>query len=108
MLPLEITVAETKPLLEKGEILLIDCREPQEREIAAIEAARLIPLGDLADRLAELPEAKDARLVVHCHHGGRSLRAASFLRQAGYENAQSLAGGIDQWAVEVEPGMARY
>lgn len=85
--------------------LVVDVREPWEWEIAHIAGSRLVPLGELPARLAELNTG--APLVTVCHRGVRSLAAQQILQGAGFR-ARSLAGGIDQWAVEVEPGMARY
>jgi adenylyltransferase/sulfurtransferase len=109
MHPIEITCAELHQQLQSGfDLLLIDCREPEEYAIVSISAAKLIPLGELPDRLAELELHRDRPIVVHCHLGVRSLRAAHWLREQGFSKAQSLAGGIEQWAVEIEPGLARY
>jgi adenylyltransferase/sulfurtransferase len=108
-LPLEINCHDAHRLgTASGDLLLIDCREPAEHAIAAIAGARLIPMSSIVERLHELPADKEARVIVFCHLGGRSLRVAMWLRQQGYSQAQSMAGGIDQWAVEIEPGMARY
>jgi rhodanese-related sulfurtransferase len=85
--------------------LVLDVREPWEWEIARIEGSRLLPLGQLAERLAELET--DAEIVTVCHKGKRSLTAQQLLQGAGFK-ARSLAGGIEAWAAEVEPGMARY
>jgi len=84
---------------------VVDVREPWEWEIARIEGSRLVPLGELAGRLAELDPR--AELVTVCHKGKRSLMAQELLQGAGFQ-ARSLAGGIDAWAAEVEEGMARY
>lgn len=106
---LELTCAELHQQLQSGaDLLLIDCREPDEHAIVSIAAAKLIPLGELPDRLIELESHRDRPIVVHCHLGMRSLRAARWLREQGFSQAQSLAGGIEQWAVEIEPGLARY
>lgn len=86
--------------------VLLDVREPHEWEIVRIERARLIPLGDLPRRLGELNG--HSRIVTYCHHGGRSMQALEILRGAGFQDVRSLAGGIDAWAREVEPEMARY
>jgi rhodanese-related sulfurtransferase len=51
---------------------------------------------------------RDRRIVVHCHHGGRSLRVANWLRGQGFEQAQSMAGGIDAWSTEIDPAVPRY
>ena len=106
----EISVGEVKAKLDRREpMLLIDCRQPDEFAICRINGARLIPLGELANRVDEVRELADGRpVVIHCHHGGRSLKAASILRQAGIDGAQSMAGGIEAWAVGVDPTVARY
>jgi adenylyltransferase/sulfurtransferase len=104
----EISVAEFQREREaKGDdLVLVDVREPHEWEIAHIEGARLIPLSQLPDRLNELDG--HAEIVTQCHHGSRSLKALEILKGAGYGKVRSLAGGIDAWAEQVEPGMARY
>jgi len=84
---------------------VVDVREAWEWEITHIEGSRLIPLGELADRLRELDPR--AEIVTVCHKGQRSLMAQRLLQGAGFQ-ARSLAGGIDAWAAEVDPGMARY
>jgi rhodanese-related sulfurtransferase len=108
-IPLEIDCRATADRLRRGEkLLLLDCREQDEYAVAHIDGALLIPIGQLRARLAELEPYRALPLVVHCHHGGRSLRAALWLRGQGFDQAQSMAGGIDQWAVEIDPGLARY
>ena len=104
----EITAEELKAELDqKGEdLVLIDVREPHEWEIAHIEAARLIPLNRLPERLGELDGHSE--IVTHCHHGARSMKALEILKGAGFSKVRSLAGGIDAWAERVEPGLARY
>ena len=107
--PIEVSVPEVKELCDaSADFLFIDCREPDEHAIAAIGGAQLLPMSQLAERVSELAGNEDRRIVVHCHKGGRSLRVANWLRQQGFGRAQSMAGGIDQWATDVEPGMARY
>jgi len=85
--------------------LVVDVREPWEWEIARIEGSRLVPLSELPGRLREIDPG--AEIVTICHRGARSLMAQQLLQGAGYR-ARSLAGGIDAWASEIEPGMARY
>jgi sulfur-carrier protein adenylyltransferase/sulfurtransferase len=104
----EITAEELrKEMDEKGDdLVVIDVREPHEWEIAHIDGARLIPLGQLPERLAELDG--HAEIVTHCHHGARSMKALQVLKGAGFGKVRSLAGGIDAWADRVEVGMARY
>ncbi len=106
---MEIDVAGVKAKLDSGEdFLFLDCREQQEFDAVKIEGTTFIPMSELQERVGELESHKDREIIVHCHHGGRSLRVAMFLRQNGYATATSMAGGIDAWAVEIEPGLARY
>jgi rhodanese-related sulfurtransferase len=108
-LPLEITSGDVAALRAAGaNLLLIDCREPDEAAICSIDGAALMPMSVFADRVGELGGQEHERIVVHCHLGGRSYRVARWLRDQGFSQAQSMAGGIDQWAVDVAPGMTRY
>jgi len=103
----EMTVSELKERLDAGEPLtILDVRNPQEYEIARIPGSVLIPLHELEERIGELDPA--ATIVAHCHHGGRSTNAVMFLRSMGFERAINLAGGIEEWSVEVDPGVPRY
>jgi adenylyltransferase/sulfurtransferase len=104
----EVTAEElSREMQQKGpELVLIDVREPHEWEIAHIEGARLIPLGQLPERLGELDG--HAEIVTHCHHGVRSMKALQLLKGAGFNRVRSLAGGIDAWADRIEVGMPRY
>jgi adenylyltransferase/sulfurtransferase len=105
----EIHPLELKARLDAGEdLLLIDVREPFETELAAIENARPIPLGELGDRLAELEAYRDRPIVVHCHHGGRSRSACELLLTRGFEKVENLATGIEGWSLQVDPHVARY
>ena len=102
-----ISVRDLKAKIDNKEaLMLIDVREPFEYEIARIEGSRLIPLGELESHLSELP--KTGTLVLQCHSGSRSEHAATILREAGFENAVNLEGGIDAWSVEIDPGVPRY
>ncbi|HEX4143922.1 MAG TPA: rhodanese-like domain-containing protein [Pirellulales bacterium] len=100
------TVSEK--LARGGQFVLVDCREPDEFELVHIAGAVLIPMSQLADRVTELAPYRDWDVAVHCHHGGRSLRVAHWLREQGFAKAQSMAGGIDSWAVEIDPSLNRY
>jgi molybdopterin/thiamine biosynthesis adenylyltransferase/rhodanese-related sulfurtransferase len=103
----DVTPEKLAGELASGEpVLLLDVRQPWEWEIARIEGSRLVPLVDLATRLREVDTR--APIVTICHHGLRSGQARDLLRAAGYTRVRSLAGGIDDWAKVVEPGMARY
>jgi rhodanese-related sulfurtransferase len=62
----------------------------------------------LPSSLAELEPYRNGRIVVHCHHGGRSARVTSWLRQQGFANVQNMTGGIDAWSLEVDPQVPRY
>jgi len=95
--------------LAAGEdLLFVDCREADEYAVAKIEGAKLLPMSELAERIGELEPHRDRRIVIHCHHGGRSLRVANWLRGQGFSKAQSMAGGIDAWATEIDPTVPRY
>ena len=107
--PWEVTVKDVKEKLEAGTpFLLLDCREPSEFQTAKIEGATLIPMGEIPNRVGELAAHRELPLIVHCHHGGRSLRVARWLRAQGFPQAQSMAGGIDAWSIEIDPQVPRY
>ena len=108
-LPLEIDVQAVKRLVDSGAaFLLLDCREPDEHAIARIPGAVLVPMATIPERLELLEAHRDGRIVVHCHHGGRSLRVTRWLRAQGFSGAQNMAGGIDAWSTEIDPGTPRY
>lgn len=87
--------------------LLLDVREPWEFQTASLPGALLMPMGEVTSRAhAELDP--DAHIVVMCHHGQRSLSVAMWLRREGFEQAQSLAGGIDAWSRTMDPSVPRY
>src|SRR5437867_7717234 len=85
---------------------LIDVREPFEYEIARIDGAKLIRLGEIAERADELP--RDRPIVVHCHSGRRSAEAVRLLQQRGFGNIYNLEGGIDGWSDQIDPGVPKY
>jgi rhodanese-related sulfurtransferase len=102
----EITPEEFRSMTETGTPpVLIDVRAAWEHRICRIEGDELIPLEQLPYRLDELP--KDRSVAFYCHHGMRSLIAAQIAARAGIE-ALSIAGGIELWAQQIEPTMARY
>jgi rhodanese-related sulfurtransferase len=87
--------------------LLLDVRESWEFQTASLPNSLLIPMGEVPSRAhAELDP--DAPIVVMCHHGARSLNVALWLRDQGFANAQSLAGGIDAWSRTIDPNIPRY
>ena len=106
--PLEISVEETKRLLETNPagVRLIDVREAHEVEICAIAGAEHIPMRQIPERLSDLPQ--DKHLLIHCHHGGRSMRVTEFLRGHGFTAVTNVAGGIDAWALQIDPSLRRY
>ena len=94
-------------VLGEGKARLIDVREPWEFATARIEGSLPMPMGDVAGR-AHQELDPDERLVVVCHHGMRSMNVTVWLRGQGFEQAQSLRGGIDAWSVEVDGSVRRY
>jgi rhodanese-related sulfurtransferase len=86
--------------------LLLDVREPWEHEKARIAGSRLVPMGQIQARLAEL--SKDSEVVAICHHGGRSLQIAMVLEKNGFSRVHNLAGGIDAWSRTVDASVPTY
>ena len=86
--------------------VVVDVREPWEVERCRIEGSRAIPLRELPAKAADLPQDRD--LVLVCHHGGRSAQAAMWLTRNGYTRVHNLEGGVEAWAVTVDPRMPRY
>jgi adenylyltransferase/sulfurtransferase len=108
-LPLEIDCKSVKAKLDaKADLVLVDCREADEYQRVHIEKSKLVPMSVIQDRVSELAPHKQHEVVVYCHHGGRSLRVTQWLRSQGFANVKSMAGGIDLWAVEIDPGLPRY
>ncbi len=102
----EITVEQLKARLDNGQKpFMLDVREPREYEIVNL-GARLIPLSELPKRFKELDPSEE--IVVHCKMGGRSAKAAAFLRQQGFTNVKNLVGGIDAWINKINPNLPRY
>jgi len=102
----EMQVEELKRRLDAGEdIYVLDVREPHEYQIANI-GGHLIPLGDLPNRIHELDTSRE--IVAHCKMGGRSAKAVTFLRQAGFKKVHNLAGGIAAWAERIDPKIPKY
>ena len=102
----EITVGELKQKLDNSEdINVLDVREPHEYEVANI-GVRLIPLGELPQRLAELEQ--DDILAIHCKTGARSARAVKLLQDAGFQNVYNVKGGITAWSEEIDPSVPKY
>jgi rhodanese-related sulfurtransferase len=107
MLDYEISAAEAAALMKEGGTRVIDVREPWEFSTARIEGSVPMPMGEVPGRAHQELDPEE-RLVVVCHHGIRSMNVTVWLRNQGFERAQSLRGGIDAWSVEVDPGVGRY
>jgi rhodanese-related sulfurtransferase len=93
-----------------GNPVVLDVREPSELQVASVTADGFellcIPMGVIPPRLSELdPEQPIACL---CHHGGRSMQVASFLKARGFTHVANIAGGINAWSTELDPGIPRY
>ena len=99
--------AQAAALLNEGKARLIDVREPWEFETAHIANSVLMPMGDVPARAHQELDPEE-RLVVMCHHGVRSMNVTAWLRNQGFEQVQSLRGGIDAWSAEVDPKVPRY
>jgi len=88
--------------------LLLDCRTPEEYATAKIAGSLLLPMQEITERLAEIAAWRGKPIIVHCHHGMRSLHVAKWLREQGFSLAQSMQGGIDAWSTDVDPAVPRY
>ncbi len=105
--PSDIDVSALVHMRDNGEDhLVLDVREPWETALCSLPGSLQIPMGQIPDRLEELP--RDKPLIVMCHHGMRSLRVVEWLRHNGFSNAINLHAGIDAWAREIDPEMQTY
>jgi adenylyltransferase/sulfurtransferase len=105
----EITPREVKSQLDaKKNFLFIDCRQANEYAITNIPGAQLIPLQQLPQRISELKGHENEEIIVHCKSGGRSLQFARFLKQQGFKDVKSMAGGISLWNKDINPGGPQY
>jgi rhodanese-related sulfurtransferase len=110
MLDFELTPFQLAEILkrpERGKTVLLDVREPGEYALARIEGSILMPMGEVPGR-AHRELDPEAHIVTICHHGVRSMSVAVWLRNEGFEQAQSLRGGIDAWSRLVDPAVPRY
>ena len=103
----ETTVTELKRKMDaKEDFFLLDVREPNEYKIGKIPGSTLIPLGEVVQRVHEIP--RDREIIVHCKMGARSAKAAAFLRQQGYTRVKNLKGGILDWSDKIDPSVPKY
>jgi rhodanese-related sulfurtransferase len=103
----EITTEQLKALRDAGSVTVLDVRELWEYDVAKIANSKHIPMGDVPARFTQELDP-DEHIVVVCHHGVRSMNVTSWLRQQGFEKVQSLRGGIDRWAREIDPKIPVY
>lgn len=102
-----ITVQDLQAMQQAGEAFyLLDVREPYEYEIARIPGATLIPLGQLSERVSEVPRGQ--KVVIHCRSGMRSAKALGILQQAGFADVWNVTGGILAWSEEIDPSVPSY
>ena len=104
----EITATELKERIDRGDDLqIIDVREPNEYDIARIPGTRLIPLGQVTERMGEIEEGRET--VVHCKGGVRSAKAIEALTRSGFKGKLvNLKGGITAWSNDVDPSVPKY
>jgi rhodanese-related sulfurtransferase len=104
----EIAPEELQSLLQRdSDIVVLDVRERWELETAHMQHHKHIPMHEIPARHAQELDS-DKHTVVVCHHGVRSLNVTTWLRRQGYEKVQSLAGGIDRWARQIDPQVPVY
>lgn len=106
----ECTPADIQERIKaKEDLLLIDCRTRAERELVRIEDSLHIPQDELSANLETLFKQEEvSEMIVYCHHGVRSLAVVAALREAGFESVRSMAGGIHQWALEIDTTLPTY
>lgn len=108
-LPLSVSVEEVSGLLESGQPLaLLDCRTVEEHEFVHIPGDLLIPMDQIEEELEKILPFKEQRIVVYCHLGVRSQMVCEWLRGQGFQAAQTMAGGIDDWSVKIDTTLPRY
>jgi molybdopterin/thiamine biosynthesis adenylyltransferase/rhodanese-related sulfurtransferase/molybdopterin converting factor small subunit len=107
---LETTVEEVKARLDRHDpIWILDVREKNEFDICRIPGSTLIPLGELARRLDELPQGPGSpEILVHCKMGGRSAKAVKLLREQGFTRVKNVTGGILAWIDRIDPSQPKY
>lgn len=103
---LELKPIEYAQLRHHTPHVLLDVRQPWEVAKARIENSHHIPMTELLEHIEDLP--KDKKIIVYCHHGIRSLNVCVFLREQGFKDVYSLAGGIEAWSHEIDPTVKIY
>lgn len=87
-------------------LVVLDVRDPWELEICRLPGSVNIPMNEIANRTDELDP--EARTVVVCHFGMRSLQVSEYLEASGFGDVSNLEGGLDAWAQRVDGDMPRY
>ena len=106
---IEISPKQVADRLDREKpFILIDCRTDQEREIAVISTSIHAPLHELHLHLEDLREHEDTEIAVYCHHGVRSRQVTMALREAGFSDVRSMAGGIDLWSQTIDTAVPTY
>ncbi|MFN7290015.1 MAG: rhodanese-like domain-containing protein [Pirellula sp.] len=111
---MEIDVKTVSEWLQSGadssgnKFALVDCREQSEWDIARIAGAILLPMSSWPPSEEQMQNLSGKTVVIHCHHGGRSLRVANWFRSNGHPEALSMAGGIDEWSHSIDPSVPTY
>jgi len=105
----EVTPRQVKAMRDANEdFILIDCRTLPEYELCRIEGAQHMPLQEVMQHADDLEDERDKRVIIHCHHGMRSLQMTAILREMGFSDVFSMAGGIDIWSIDIDPSVPRY
>lgn len=105
----EVSPHDVKARLDaKADFLLLDCRREDEFDRCRIEGSTLVPLQQLSGHIDDLRQHEDREIIVYCHHGRRSLQATTVLRELGFANVKSMAGGIDAWSDLIDPSVPKY
>ncbi len=111
---MEIDTATAKRWMDRSqddqgqEVFFLDCREPNEHQVANVPGVTLVPMSQWPPSRGVIGSMQSKRVVVMCHHGGRSLRVTQWLRANGYPDAVSMSGGIDRWSLEIDTTVPRY
>ena len=106
---MEIDCQSVKQKLDAGdEFLFLDCRNQNEYDHVKIDGTTLIPMGQIVERIGELDGWQEKDIIIHCHHGGRSLQVTQWLRRQGFGRVQNMTGGIDAWSREIDASVPRY
>ena len=106
---LELSPQQVRDLRDQdADLVLLDCRTPDEHAVARIEGAMLMPMHEVAAHVEQLRRYAGRRMVVYCHHGVRSLRVVHWLREQGFAGACSMSGGLERWSQEIDPTVPRY